>query len=137
MSSPTHPVESVIQVTARSSHAFAVAAEGFGDAPLATTLLAIASRRLAFASALLAVFRFEPPDPEAAPYRAGSWQGPSVLDEAHRRLLAGLLRTEEAVLFRYSLALAHDLPEPLVRILSEQFAEVGETHDNIQAVKDA
>jgi len=130
------PLASVIQVTERSSRVFADAARGFGDMPLATTFLEIATRRLQLAGALLATFRSEPLDPLGQAYQPGPWGASRDLDDGHRDLLAGLVRSEAAVLFRYSIALAHDLPERLVRILSEQFAEVGETHDHILAVRD-
>ena len=128
-------VLSVIQVATRSSRAYADAAEHFGNAPLATNLREVSDRRLEFATVLMAAIR-----PTLQPQRfrhpsAHDWGDLSALDRGQRQLLTNLVRSDDAVLFRYSLALSRDLPRAIFQILVDQFAEVGDIRDRIQAAE--
>jgi len=133
------PILTVIQVTDRSSRAYAAAAEGFRSDPLAVSLREIADRRLQFAAVLRAATQpGSPPANTPAPrlhgHRHRDWYTAHEFSAVQRTLLVNLVRSEDSVLFRYSLALAHDLPHSVLHILAEQFAEVGDNQDRIRAL---
>lgn len=128
MRTPAASILSVIEVVTRSSLAYADAAERIGSGPLAIYFRQVADRRNHFAANLQA--GTSSPSPTAIFPRMGS--APGGMDVEKRELLANLLRNEDTLLFRYSLALSQDVSHALMETLTEQFAAVGDAQERIR-----
>ena len=125
-------LHSLIQAVYLSRRAYIRAAEGLDADALGGVFLLIAGQRTRFVDRLVAELQGRQVPGRCQAVGREAWNLEESLDSGQRALLRSLLVKEDAVLFRYSMAMSCDLPEGIMTMLAHQFAEVGEASDRVR-----